>query len=125
MGVSSIPSLSHSASVANPYSTHSFVISAFVPLVLLWIFGENHLRIVWRGSLALGCIPALLVFLWRLRMQEPERFAKESMKHVTWKQFPVWLIVKRYWFRLAAISLTWFIYDCECRSRGEGRKEMG
>ncbi|KAG8948938.1 hypothetical protein FRC04_009139 [Tulasnella sp. 424] len=88
-----------------------FVISAFTPLVLLWIFGENHLRIVWRGSLALGTIPPLLVLFWRLRMHEPERFRKESMKHVGWKDYPVWLIVKRYWLRFAAISLVWFIYD--------------
>ncbi|KAG8910938.1 hypothetical protein FRC00_007298, partial [Tulasnella sp. 408] len=88
-----------------------FVISAFTPLVLLWIFGENHLRIVWRGSLALGTIPPLLVLFWRMRMHEPERFRKESMKHVGWKDFPVWLIVKRYWLRFTAISLAWFIYD--------------
>ncbi|KAG9006478.1 hypothetical protein FRB93_008606 [Tulasnella sp. JGI-2019a] len=88
-----------------------FVISAFVPLVLLWIFGEDHLRIVWRGSLALGCIPALLVLFWRLRMHEPVRFQKESMMRVPWKDFPVWLIVKRYWRRFTAIALAWFIYD--------------
>ncbi|KAG8691442.1 hypothetical protein FRC11_003949 [Ceratobasidium sp. 423] len=50
-----------------------FVISAFTPLVLLWIFGENHLRAVWRGSLGLGVIPALAVLVWRLRMSEPTR----------------------------------------------------
>ncbi|KAG9039013.1 hypothetical protein FS837_001077 [Tulasnella sp. UAMH 9824] len=55
-----------------------FVVSAFTPLVLLWIFGENHLRIVWRGSLALGTIPPLLVLYWRLRMHEPERPMKAS-----------------------------------------------
>ncbi|KAG8855031.1 hypothetical protein FRB96_007226 [Tulasnella sp. 330] len=88
-----------------------FVIAAFVPLVLLWIFGEEHLRIVWRGSLALGCVPALFVFFWRLRMHEPVRFQKESMMHVPWKDFPVWLIVKRYWRRFTAIALAWFIYD--------------
>ncbi|KAG8949239.1 hypothetical protein FRC04_008841 [Tulasnella sp. 424] len=88
-----------------------FVFSAFTPLVLLWIFGEDHLRIVWRGSLALGTIPPLLVLYWRLRMHEPERFRKEAMKHVGWKDYPVWLIVKRYWLRSTAIGLAWFIYD--------------
>jgi hypothetical protein len=43
-----------------------FVIAAFVPLVLLWIFGLNHLRAVWRISLGLGVIPALAVLVWRL-----------------------------------------------------------
>ena len=44
-----------------------FVVSAFVPLVLLWIFGMDHLRAVWRVSLGLGVIPALAVLIWRLR----------------------------------------------------------
>ena len=44
-----------------------FVVAAFVPLVLLWIFGMNHLRAVWRVSLGLGIIPALAVLVWRLR----------------------------------------------------------
>ena len=46
-------------------------------------------------------------------MHEPERFQKESMMHVEWKDFPVWLIVKRYWLRFGAIALALFIYDCE------------
>ena len=44
-----------------------FVTAAFVPLVLLWILGLDHLRAVWRVSLGLGVIPALAVLLWRLR----------------------------------------------------------
>ena len=105
-----------------------FVISSFVPLVLLWMydpllclpslelivfhlisFGENHLRAVWRLSHGLGCVPALAVFLWRLRMEEPTRYKKDSMKNVA--KIPYWLIVKRYWASLAAISVTWFAYD--------------
>lgn len=34
-----------------------FVIAAFVPLVMIWIFGLDHLRAVWRislGGLTLG-----------------------------------------------------------------------
>ncbi|KAG9128385.1 hypothetical protein FRC07_014798 [Ceratobasidium sp. 392] len=85
-----------------------FVISAFTPLVLLWIFGENHLRAVWRGSLGLGVIPALAVLLWRLRMTEPTRYQRDSMRNA---KVPYWLIIKRYWVSLAAISLTWFVYD--------------
>ncbi|KAG6813907.1 hypothetical protein H0H92_005756 [Tricholoma furcatifolium] len=57
-----------------------FVIAAFVPLVLFWIFGENHLRAVWRLSLGLGVVPALIVFVWRLNMEEPGRFKTDSMK---------------------------------------------
>ncbi|KAI0370362.1 metabolite transporter [Pilatotrama ljubarskyi] len=85
-----------------------FVVAAFVPLVLFWIFGENHLRAVWRLSLGLGMIPALAVLIWRLRMEEPTRYKKDSMAHA---KVPYLLIIRRYWVRLAAISITWFIYD--------------
>ncbi|KAG1896505.1 major facilitator superfamily domain-containing protein [Suillus fuscotomentosus] len=85
-----------------------FVIGAFVPLVLYWIFGDNHLRAVWRLSLGLGVVPAVAVFFWRLRMEEPNRYKRDSMKHV---RIPYRLIIKRYWRGLFGISLVWFIYD--------------
>ncbi|KAG5650407.1 hypothetical protein H0H81_012373 [Sphagnurus paluster] len=85
-----------------------FVVAAFVPLVLYWIFGDNHLRAVWRLSLGLGVVPALLVFLWRLNMDEPVRYKKDSMKKA---RIPYVLILKRYGSSLAAISFTWFLYD--------------
>jgi len=85
-----------------------FVVSSFVPLVCFWIFGDDHLRAVWRVSVGLGIIPAAAVFLWRLRMDEPTRYKKDSMKNA---KIPYWLIIKRYWVGLAALSLTWFIYD--------------
>lgn len=85
-----------------------FVISSFVPLVLWWIFGDNHLRAVWRMSLGLGFIPAMAVFIWRLNMEEPDSYKKSSMKNV---KIPYGLVLRRYWPSLVAISLTWFIYD--------------
>ncbi|KZP13573.1 MFS Git1p-related glycerophosphoinositol and glycerophosphocholine permease [Athelia psychrophila] len=85
-----------------------FVVSSFTPLVCYWIFGPNHLRAVWRVSLGLGVIPACAVFLWRLKMEEPEHYRKNSMKRV---KVPYVLILKRYWPGLAALSLAWFIYD--------------
>lgn len=85
-----------------------FVIGAFVPLVLYWIFGDNHLRAVWRLSLGLGVIPATAVFIWRLRMEEPTRFKRDSMKFV---RIPYGLVIKRYWRGLLGVSLSWFIYD--------------
>ncbi|TFY82135.1 hypothetical protein EWM64_g1879 [Hericium alpestre] len=85
-----------------------FVVSSFVPLVLFWIFGPNHLRAVWRLTLGLGVVPAVAVFIWRLRMQEPTRFRKDSMRDV---QIPYLLIFRRYWPSLAAVSFTWFLYD--------------
>ncbi|TRM64448.1 major facilitator superfamily domain-containing protein [Schizophyllum amplum] len=96
------------ALATNSMIDFGFVIGAFVPLVLYWIFGNDHMRAAWRGSLALGTIPAVLVFVWRLNMDEPERYKKDSMKHA---KIPYMLVLKRYGFQLAAISFTWFLYD--------------
>ncbi|KAK7461984.1 glycerophosphoinositol permease [Stygiomarasmius scandens] len=96
------------ALATNSMIDFGFVISAFVPLVLWWIFGDNHLRAIWRMSLGLGFIPAMLVFLWRLRMEEPDRYKKDSMKNA---KVPYRLVLKRYGGSLAAIGFTWFLYD--------------
>ncbi|KDQ57339.1 hypothetical protein JAAARDRAFT_292602 [Jaapia argillacea MUCL 33604] len=96
------------ALATNTMIDFGFVVGAFVPLVLYWICGLNHLRAVWRISLGLGAIPAAAVFIWRLKMEEPTRFKKDSMKRA---KIPYWLILKRYWVGLTAICLTWFIYD--------------
>lgn len=42
-----------------------FVIATFVPLVILWIAGMDHLRLVWRLSLGLGVLPPLLLLFFR------------------------------------------------------------
>ncbi|SGZ24027.1 BQ5605_C023g09685 [Microbotryum silenes-dioicae] len=86
----------------------AFVVSAFVPLVLLWIAGENHLRVVWRLCFAIGIIPPVLVLFWRLRMAEPARYQVASMKHAP---TPYWLTIKRYWKSFLGLSIAWFVYD--------------
>ncbi|KII89851.1 hypothetical protein PLICRDRAFT_568275 [Plicaturopsis crispa FD-325 SS-3] len=96
------------ALATNSMIDFGFVISAFVPLVLFWICGENHLRAVWRLSLGLGTVPAVAVFIWRMNMQEPTRYKESGMKRA---KIPYKLIIKRYWKGMAALSLTWFIYD--------------
>ncbi|KAK0524891.1 glycerophosphoinositol permease [Tilletia horrida] len=85
-----------------------FVVAYFVPLLLIWIFGMNHLTLVWRLSLGLGAIPPLTLLYFRTKMEEPIHYRKSSIK---FSQMPWWLIVKRYWVRLAAISVAWFVYD--------------
>ena len=57
-----------------------FVVSALVPMILVLIFSENHLRAVWRISLGLGVIPPLSLLYLRLKLQEPEEFKRETMK---------------------------------------------
>ena len=70
-------------------------------------FGNNHLNAVWRLSLGLGVIPAAAVFIWRLNMEEPARFRKDSMRHA---RIPYWLVIRRYGGSLAAISATWYVW---------------
>lgn len=86
----------------------AFAIAWFVALVLLWIFGWDHKNIIWRGTLALGAIPPLILIIARLFMEEPEAYKKNSMRHT---RIPYWLVLKRYWVRLLAVSIVWFIYD--------------
>lgn len=102
------------------------VIATFVPWVLFQMcviavdrlygsfdilpssFGENHLRAVWRLSLGLNVIPALAVFMWRWSMDEPTMFKKDCMARV---KVPYFLVFKRYWVQLFAVSIIWCIYD--------------
>ncbi|KAF8887085.1 MFS Git1p-related glycerophosphoinositol and glycerophosphocholine permease [Infundibulicybe gibba] len=84
------------------------VLSSFIPFVMLWILGDNHLSAVWRVSLAFGVVPALGVFLWRFNMEESPRYKTDSMKYT---KIPYILIYRRYGVRLAAISSVWFLYD--------------
>ena len=94
-----------------------FVVAAFVPLVLLWIF-TRHLRAVWRLTIGLGVIPPLILFFLRLKMSNSNSFSKMNMKRVKYRDYPWWLIIKFYWFRLTIVSLIWFIYDFSVYSFG-------
>jgi hypothetical protein len=42
-----------------------FVVSAFVPMIVVLATGENHLRAAWRICLALGAIPPLSLLYLR------------------------------------------------------------
>lgn len=66
-----------------------FVVAAIVPMILVLIFTENHLRAAWRVALGLGVIPPLSLFYLRLKLREPEEFNRERMH-----RYPYWLIFK-------------------------------
>ena len=94
--------------------THScvdlgYVISAFVPMVLLWIFSDQRLEVVWRLTLGLGALPIIVLFFMRRKIQNSESYEKTNLKKA--KKFPYLLVIKFYWFRLTISSLIWFIYD--------------
>ena len=92
-----------------------FVVSSIVPMIIVLITTENHLRAAWRICLGLGVIPPLSLFYLRLKLQEPEEFNRETMKNT---RTPYWLVIKFYWFRLLIVSLIWFIYDFSAYSFG-------
>ncbi|KAL7663889.1 Major facilitator superfamily (MFS) profile domain-containing protein [[Candida] zeylanoides] len=93
-----------------------FVVSAFVPLVLLWIFSPRHLTAVWRLTLALGVFPPLILFWLRLKLTESNSFSKTRINKTT--KVPYLLIFKYYWYRLAVVAILWFIYDFSVYSFG-------
>ena len=72
------------------------------------IFSEKRLRAVWRIAVAIGCIPPLSVFYFRLKMKEPERYREDGMRNVL---TPYALVFKTYWKRLLAVGGIWFLYN--------------
>ena len=68
-----------------------FVMSTFVPMILVLITTENHLRAAWRLALGLGVIPPLSLFYLRLKLKEPEQFNRETLKNT---KTPWWLVIK-------------------------------
>ncbi|RDW85631.1 MFS phospholipid transporter-like protein Git1 [Coleophoma crateriformis] len=85
-----------------------FVVGAFVPYLMVVICTENHLRAAWRISLGLGVVFPLSLLWLRIKLKEPEEFARESMKYV---QIPYRLVIRFYGLRLLAVSAIWFLYD--------------
>ena len=45
-------------------------------------------------------------------------FPEITYENVKYRDYPWWLIVKFYWFRLTIVSLIWFIYDFSAYSFG-------
>ena len=85
-----------------------FVTASLVPMILVLITTEKHLRLAWRLALGLGVIPPLSLLYLRLKLNEPEEFQRQSMRHV---RTPWLLVIIFYWFRLLIVSAIWFIYD--------------
>ncbi|KAJ6570117.1 MFS Git1p-related glycerophosphoinositol and glycerophosphocholine permease [Mycena vulgaris] len=72
----------------------AWCVAAFIPLLMVWICGPNHLRAAWRLSLGLGFFPAIAVFAWRWTMEEPDLYKKSSMKTV---KIPYMLVSAQVW----------------------------
>lgn len=91
-------------------SSLGYVWGGLVPLLLLLCTDQQSSRynVVWRVSFALGAIPPLSIFWFRLRMAVSTAYRKSSLR----KQRTPWkLAFKRYWRPLIGCSSTWFVYN--------------
>ncbi len=68
-----------------------FVMSTFVPMIVVLACTDSHLRAAWRICLGLGVIPPLSLVYLRLKLKEPEEFNRETMKNT---RTPWWLVIK-------------------------------
>jgi nitrate/nitrite transporter NarK len=81
-----------------------------VPLLLLLCVDkrEDKYPIVWRTAFALGAVPPLGIFWFRMRMAVATAYRKSSMRK---QRVPYVLAVKRYWRPLVGVGATWFLYN--------------
>ncbi len=92
-----------------------FVIAALVPVILLNIYKRENLGWVWRMTLGFGAIPPLALFYLRLKFKEHDLIKNNNFRRTA---PPYFLIFKYYGFRLAVVSLIWFIYNFSSYSFG-------
>lgn len=83
-----------------------FAIGTLVPMIVVLITTERHLRAAWRISLGIAVIPPIILLAFRSQLKEPEEYNRQKMT-----KYPYSLIIRFYWKRLLIISTIWFIYD--------------
>ncbi|KAK8213723.1 major facilitator superfamily domain-containing protein [Phyllosticta capitalensis] len=98
------------AIIADLSASLGYVWGGLVPLLLLLCTGQKVEKypIVWRLSFALGLIPPLSIFWFRVRMAVSTAYRTSSMRR---QRVPYLLAVRRYWRALLGCSATWFMYN--------------
>ncbi|KAJ4861865.1 sugar transporter domain-containing protein [Trichoderma breve] len=98
------------AMLADLSSDLGYVWGGLVPLLLLLCVGqrEDKYYIVWRTSFALGAIPPLGIFWFRMRMAVATAYRKSAMRK---QRVPYWLALKRYYRPLIGAAASWFLYN--------------
>lgn len=99
------------AMLADLSASLGYVWAGLVPLLLLLIVGEQTVDgyvVVWRVAFALGALPPLLIFWFRLRMAVSTAYRRSAMRK---QRTPYLLALKRYWRPLLGCSGTWFLYN--------------
>ncbi|KAK8030384.1 hypothetical protein PG990_000118 [Apiospora arundinis] len=98
------------AMLADLSASLGYVWGGLVPLLLLLCVGQQQSKydIVWRTSFAVGLIPPLAIFWFRMRMAVSTAYRKSAMRR---QRVPYWLALKRYWRPLLGCASTWFLYN--------------
>lgn len=98
------------AMLADLSSGLGYVWGGLVPLLLLLCVGQEQskYKIVWRTAFALGAVPPLGIFWFRMRMAVSTAFRKSSMRK---QRVPYWLALKRYYRHLIGSAACWFLYN--------------
>ncbi|KAK7424736.1 hypothetical protein QQX98_000314 [Neonectria punicea] len=98
------------AMLADLSASLGYVWGGLVPLLLLLCVGQDQDKygIVWRTSFALGAIPPLAIFWFRIRMAVATAYRKSSMRK---QRVPYKLALKRYYRPLIGVASTWFLYN--------------
>ncbi|KAK7525132.1 metabolite transport protein [Phyllosticta citriasiana] len=98
------------AIIADLSASLGYVCGGLVPLLLLLCTEQKveNYPIVWRASFALGLVPPLSIFWFRVRMAVSTAYRTFSMRR---QRVPYVLAVKRYWRALLGCSATWFMYN--------------
>mmetsp|Transcript_37909 Transcript_37909/g.98099 ORF Transcript_37909/g.98099 Transcript_37909/m.98099 type:complete len:471 (+) Transcript_37909:142-1554(+) len=90
------------------------LLSCLVVLVLLW--AEFHLDIVWRAALIVGAIPSMLVVALRYRLEESGLFLEASSGRaedvsLSQKLSASLVYMRKFWHPLVGTTMTWLILD--------------
>ena len=98
------------AMLADLSATLGYIWGALVPLLLLLCVDKrvDKYDIVWRLSFALGVLPPLSIFWFRMRMATSTAYRKSSLRK---QRVPYLLAAKRYWRTLLGGALSWGIYN--------------
>lgn len=98
------------AMLADLSASLGYVWAGLVPLLLLLCVGrrEDKYETVWRTAFAVGAIPPLGIFWFRLRMAVATAYRKFAMRK---QRTPYWLALKRYYRPLIGVSTCWALYN--------------
>lgn len=98
------------AMLADLSSSLGYVWGGLVPLLLLLCVHESvdKYHIVWRTSFALGLVPPLVIFWFRMKMAVSTAYRKSALRK---QRTPYLLALKRYYRPLIGCATTWFLYN--------------